>query len=148
MEKLLLHLAASQLVQAVMSQIPLSATPVSGTVTDPNMARQILMCQLHVNAYEWLRNTLVATDWPTPTITSTWLSAAINAALTGGAPAPAPAPGTTVTPAPAGTVTAPVLPSLVQTLASIAPAVLGKALLADPHFQRMLKVSPANPTGK
>ncbi len=64
LEKLILHLAASQLTQGIMSQVP---------EQDP-MKRQIIACQVEVNYYEWLRNTLVDANWPTPVINPAWWS--------------------------------------------------------------------------
>lgn len=123
LEKLLLHLVASQMTQAVMAQVT--------SPTDP-MQRQILACQCEVNFYEWLRVNLSDPAWPTPVINPAWLTAAIAAALV-------PTPPTTTAPA-AGATVAP-------TLAAITPAPVAAKMKADPHFQRLLKICPSNPSG-
>lgn len=117
LEKLMLHLAASQLAQA--------AAPGQG-ISDP-MQRQVATCQAHVNYYEWLRQTLVDPAWPTPQIDPAWLIALLKAAL-----------GTATTP------TTPTTPTTLPT--TITPAISAK-MAADPAFSKMRRINPLEPKG-
>ena len=128
---------------------------IGDTETDPSK-RKVSFCQHVVDFYEWMRLLLVNSAWPIPVIDSTWYSQAIAAGIL------PPTPPTPVTPpVPSGPPTPP------MPLSSISPVDpssqpqppplsrewqeyhgLSREMQGSSEFQRLLKITPSNRSGK
>ncbi len=71
LEKLLLHYVASQLTNATVLNLPQQSAT--------TQAQEAIVAQVQVDWYEWLRNVINSSAWPTPTIDPTWLVNVIKA---------------------------------------------------------------------
>ncbi len=137
-QKLLVGHVAAQMTTACMTGYP---------EQDP-MKRQVAACQMFANFYEWIKNILVDSNWPTPQV---------DVSLLFGQPAgqPAQPPAPSGGPAPVGPVSLPGAasgtPAAPKAHCRSAPALKDKDAqrcreeMAD-FLESLMRISPANPT--